>query len=133
MVNMICLHEECQRKPVKDGNGYCHLHGGRVCSKCSYLHCSNFAQTHGGVCIQHGYKKKYAVRTDAPMLSGRVFASIINHGARHYCTVIDCGKALFQTGKCRHPFRCLLAASTIDMRHAAGLHATIMDITDLTA
>ena len=58
MVNTICLHEGCQRKPVKDGNGYCHLHGGRVHSKCSYPQCSNFAQTPGGVCIKHGYKKK---------------------------------------------------------------------------
>jgi hypothetical protein len=55
----------------------------------------------------------------------------INHGARRYCIVIDCGKALFQTGKCSQHFRCSLAAPTIDTRHI-GLHATIMDITNLT-
>jgi len=56
----------------------------------------------------------------------------INHGAKRYCTMIDCKMALFQTVMCRHHFReCLLVPSTIDMRHV-GLHATIMDITDLT-
>ncbi len=34
MVNTICLHEGCKRKPMKHGNGSCHLHG--VHRKCSF-------------------------------------------------------------------------------------------------
>jgi hypothetical protein len=67
-----------------------------------------------------------------PLKQFRQEGVCINHGAKRYCTMIDCGKALFQTGMCRHHFReCLLVPSTIDMRHV-GLHATVMDITDLT-
>jgi hypothetical protein len=55
MVNTNCLHEGCQRKPMKHGNGYCHLHGDR--RKCTYPQCSNFVQS-AGMCVQHGSKKK---------------------------------------------------------------------------
>ena len=76
MVNTNCLHEEgCKRKPMKHGHGYCHLHG--KCRKCTYPQCSNYVQS-DGVCVQHGYKKKKSVATDAPtMPSGMVFASIM--------------------------------------------------------
>jgi hypothetical protein len=115
---------------VKDGNGYCHLHGGHVRSKCSYPQCSNFAQTPGGVCIQHGYKTKCSKNGCTNKAARRGVCK--NHGAKQYCTEIDCGKALFWTGKYRHHFRLFsLAASTIDMCHV-GLHTTIMNITDLT-
>jgi hypothetical protein len=101
-----------------------------VHSKCSYPQCSNFAQTPGGVCVQNGYKKKQCSKNGCTNKAVRK-GVCKNHGAKQYCTEIDCGKALFWTGKCRHHFRFSLAASTIDMC-PVGLHATIMDITDLT-
>ena len=79
MVNTNCLHEGCQRKPMKHGNGYCHLHGDR--KKCTYPQCSNFSIS-AGVCHQHGSKKKIAARTDAQTIpSGRGFASIMIQSA----------------------------------------------------
>jgi hypothetical protein len=53
MDKLICMHERCQRKAMKHGNGYCHLHGKK--QKCQYPQCSNYVQSHG-VCVQHGYK-----------------------------------------------------------------------------
>jgi hypothetical protein len=38
----------------------------------------------------------------------------INHDAKCYCSIPQCGKPLFQARKCRFHFRCLLSASTID-------------------
>ena len=110
------------------GNGSsCHLHGIR--RKCSFPQCSNNARR-AGVCVQHGSIKKQCSENRCTNNAVRK-GVCINHGAKRYCTVIDCGKALFQTGKCRHHFRLSLAASSIDMCHV-GLHATIMDIPDLT-
>jgi len=83
------------------------------------------------MCVQHGSIKKKCSKNRCTNNAIRKRVCI-NHGAKHYCTVIDCGKALFQTGMCRHHFReCSLVPSTIDMCHV-GLQATIMDITDLT-
>jgi len=48
MVNTICLHEGCKRKPMKHSNGSCHLHG--VHRKCSLPQCSNNARR-AGVCV----------------------------------------------------------------------------------
>ena len=82
------------------------------------------------MCVQHGSIKKQCSENGCTNNAVRK-GVCINHGAKRYCTVIDCGKALFQTRKCRHHFRFSLAASSIDMCHV-GLHATIMDIPDLT-
>ncbi len=160
MVNTNCLHEGCQRKPMKHGYGYCHLHGNR--RKCTYPQCSNYVQS-DGVCVQHGYKKKQC-RNNGCTNNAVRNGVCINHGAKHYCTIPECGKPLFQAGKCRFHFRCLLTESTIDllveditvaanaivgMHHEATSttsgsvlggqkfhfidhHATIMDITNLT-
>jgi hypothetical protein len=111
MVNTNCLHEGCQRKLTKQCYGYCHLHGN--CKKCTYPQCSNFVRL-AGVCVQHGYKKKQCRNngcTNNVVRNG----VCINHGAKRYCTIHQCGKPLFQAGKCRFHFRCLLAASTIDL------------------
>jgi len=126
MVNTICSHEGCQRKPMKHGNGTCHLHGVR--RKCSFPQCLNNARR-AGVCVQHGSIKKQCSENGCTNNAVRK-GVCINHRAMHYCTVIDCGKALFQTGKCRHHSRFSLAASSIDMCHV-GLHAPIMDIPDI--
>jgi len=113
---------------MKHGIGSCHLHG--VCRKCSFPQCLNNA-VKAGVCVQHGSKKKQCSENGCTNNAVRK-GVCINHGATCYRTVTDCGKALFQTGMCRHHFReCSLVPSTIDMRHV-GLHATIMDITKLT-
>ena len=113
---------------MKHGNRSCHLHG--ICRKCSFPHCLNNA-VKADVRVQHGSKKKQYSENGCTNNAIREGVRI-NHGAKRYCTVIDCGKALFQTGMCRHHFReCSLVPSTIDMRHV-GLHATIMDITKLT-
>ena len=72
--------------------------------------CSKFAQS-AGMCVQHGYKKKQCSEnrcTNNVVRNG----VCINHGTKRYCTMIECGKPLFQTGKCRFHFRCSLAAST---------------------
>jgi hypothetical protein len=39
----------------------------------------------------------------------------INHGAKRYCTMPECGKPLFQVGKCRYHFRWSLTTSSIDL------------------
>ena len=113
---------------MKHGNGYCHLHGDR--KKCTYPQCSNFSIS-AGVCHQHGSKKKNC--SENGCTNNSVWKGVcIHHDTKRYCTMIDCGKALFQTGMCRYHFReCSMVPLTIDMRHV-GLHATIMDITDLT-
>jgi hypothetical protein len=41
------------------------------------------------------------------------FASIMVQ--KRYCTIPDYGKPLFQAGKCRYHFRCLLTTSSIDL------------------
>jgi hypothetical protein len=95
---------------MKHGNRYCHLHG--KCRKCIHPQCSNYVQSHG-VCIEHGYKRKKCSKqgcTNNAVMNG----VCINHGSNRYCTILECGKPLFQAWKCRFHFRCLLAASTID-------------------
>jgi hypothetical protein len=120
--------KDAKRKPMTHGNGCsCHLHD--IHRKCSFPQCSNNARR-AGVCVQHGSIKKQCSENECTNNAIRK-GVCINHGAKRYCTVIDCGKALFQTGKCRHHFRFSLAASSIDMCHV-GLHATIMDIPDFT-
>ena len=72
--------------------------------------CSKFAQS-AGMCVQHGYKKKQC--SDNRCTNNVVRNGVcINHGTKRYCTMIECGKPLFQMGKCRFHFRCSLAAST---------------------
>jgi hypothetical protein len=133
---------------MKHGNGYCHVHGEK--RKCTYPQCSNYIQS-DGLCIQHGYRKKNSVRTDAPtMTSGMVSASIMVQSA--------IAQSLGGVSRCFRHFWCLwfvtegvLAAANVmvGMRHNASARtsgsvvggqkfhfinhdATILDITDLT-
>jgi hypothetical protein len=79
MDKLICAHELCKRKAMKHGNGYCYLHGKK--GKFEYPQCSNYVQSYG-LCVQHGYKKKNAVTTDAPTMPSRMaFASIMVQSA----------------------------------------------------
>ena len=78
MVNTNCLHEGCQRKPMKHGNGYCHLHGDH--KKCTYPQCSNFSIS-AGVCHQHGSKKKQCSENGCTNNAVRK-GVCINHGAK---------------------------------------------------
>jgi hypothetical protein len=111
MVNTNCLHEGCQRKPMTHGNGYCHLHGN--CRKCTYPQCSIYVQSNG-VCVQHSYKKKQC-RGNRCTNNAVRDGVCINHGAKCYCTITECGKQLFQAGKCRYHFRWLLTTSSTDL------------------
>jgi hypothetical protein len=81
MVNTICSHEGCKRKPMKHGNGSCHLHG--VHRKCSFPQCSNNARK-AGLCVQHGSKKKQCSKngcTNNAVRKGRGVASIMVQSA----------------------------------------------------
>ena len=91
-------------------HGYCHLHGKH--RKCTCPQCSNYVQSHG-LCIQHGYRKKKC--SNDGCFNNAIRNNVgINHGAKHYCTIPECSKSLFQAGKCRFHFRCLLVASAVD-------------------
>ena len=78
MVNTICSHEGCKRKPMKHGNGSCHLHG--VHRKCSFPQYSNNARK-VGVCVQHGSKKKQCSENGCTNNAVRK-GVCINHGAK---------------------------------------------------
>ena len=80
MVNTICSHEGCTRKPMKHGNGSCHLHG--VHRKCSFPQCLNNARR-AGVCVQHGSKKKQCSENGCTNNAVRK-GVCINHGAKRY-------------------------------------------------
>ena len=86
MANTICLHEGGKRKPMKHGNGSCHLHG--VCRKCLFPQCSNNV-VKVSVCVQHGSKKKQCRENGCTNNAIRK-GVCINHGAKRYCTVTDC-------------------------------------------
>ena len=78
MVNTICSHEGCKRKPMKHGNGSCYLHGFH--RKCSFPQCSNNARK-AGMCVQHGSKKKQCSENGCTNNAVRK-GGCINHGAK---------------------------------------------------
>jgi hypothetical protein len=78
MVNTICSHEGWKRKPMKHGNGSCHLHGVHI--KCSFPQCLNNARK-AGVCVQHGSKKKQCSKNGCTNNAVRK-GVCINHGAK---------------------------------------------------
>ncbi len=65
-------------------------------------------------CVYNIYKKKQCSKNEYTNNAVRN-GVCVNHGAKRYCTMIECGNPFFQVGKCRFHFRCLLAASTINL------------------